>query len=276
MIAGFPSWLTDVAIVSLAVAGLCAVLVLVDVVRRPQPMGVMNVVWPLTMLFGSVVWLAFYLRRGRAAPRGDDSTGPEKSMRASVAVGASHCGAGCTLGDLIGEFGLVAVPGVAAVFGLGWFFTDRIFAGWVFDFVLAYLIGIVFQYFSIAPMRGLGLRAGLWAAVKADTFSITSWQVGMYGVMALGQLWLLPTLFGRRAETVSPEFWLLMQLAMVVGFATAYPVNWLLIRRGSRRRCEGRARAGQQEPLNNDRAEPRQPVRSQRFLPTPAPLATNR
>ena len=228
----FPSWLTAVAVVSLAVAGLCALLVVVDVVRRPQPMGVMNVVWPVTMLFGSIGWLAFYARRGRAARRGDGPAGPERSMRSAVAVGTSHCGAGCTIGDLVGEFGLVLVPGLAAVFGLGWLFTDRMFAGWVLDFVLAYLVGIVFQYFSIAPTRGLGLRAGLWAAVKADTFSITSWQVGMYGVMALGQLWLLPAWFGRRSDALQPEFWLLMQVAMVVGFATAYPVNWLLVRRG--------------------------------------------
>lgn len=50
--------------------------------------------------------------------------------------------------------------------------------------------------------------------------------------MALGQLWLLPALFGRRADVLGPEFWLLMQLAMVVRVCTAYPVNWLLIRRG--------------------------------------------
>ena len=230
----FPGWLTAWSTVSLMVAGVCAVAVLVDVVRRPQAMRVMNVVWPLTMLFGGVVWAVFYLRRGRA-PRDGQNSG-ERSMRVSVAVGSSHCGAGCTLGDLVGELGLALLPGLAVAFGLGWVWQDRIFAAWTFDLVLAYAFGIVFQYFSIAPMRGLGLRAGLWAAVKADTLSIASWQVGMYGVMALAQLWLLPLWFGGRADALGPVFWFVMQLAMLVGFATAYPMNWALVRRGVKER----------------------------------------
>lgn len=32
-------------------------------------------------------------------------------------------------------------------------------------------------------MRGLRLTAGLFEAVKADTLSLTAWQVGMYGYM---------------------------------------------------------------------------------------------
>ena len=115
----------------------------------------------------------------------------------------------------MGEFALVLFPGAAAVFGLGWLFNDRVFAAWVLDFVLAYLFGIVFQYFAIAPMRDATVRQGLWQATKADTFSITAWQVGMYGVMAIGQFLVYPHLFGRNADALTPEFWLLMQVAMV-------------------------------------------------------------
>lgn len=228
----FPLWLTLLSIGSLVLAGACALVVTVDVIRRSQRMSVMNVVWPLTMLFGSLLWLIFYRARGRAPARGRDADGPERSMRSAVAVGASHCGAGCTLGDLVGEFGLVLLPGAAAAFGLGWLFHDRIFAAWVLDFVLAYAFGIVFQYFAIAPMRDVTIRQGLWQAVKADTFSITAWQIGMYGVMAIGQFLVLPHYFGRRADPLTPEFWFLMQLSMLAGFVVAYPVNWLLIHRG--------------------------------------------
>ena len=48
-------------------------------------------------------------------------------------------------------------PGRAVVFGVGWLFGARIFAGWVLDFILAFAMGIVFQYFAIVPMRGLRL-----------------------------------------------------------------------------------------------------------------------
>jgi hypothetical protein len=38
--------------------------------------------------------------------------------------------------------------------------------------------------------------------------------------------------FGGIAEVNSPEFWFAMQLSMLAGFCTSYPVNWLLIRAG--------------------------------------------
>jgi hypothetical protein len=51
------------------------------------------------------------------------------------------------------------------------------------SFVLAYAAGIAFQYFAIAPMRALSLRAGLVAAIKADTFSLIAYEIGMFAWM---------------------------------------------------------------------------------------------
>ncbi|WXF90664.1 DUF4396 domain-containing protein [Curtobacterium flaccumfaciens pv. flaccumfaciens] len=221
----FPTALNVVCSALLVVAVGCAVFVAVDVVRRPPHMRVMAFVWPLTMLFGSVVWLVFYLRRGRA-------TAPGHGRWAGTAIDTSHCGAGCALGDLIGEFGLAAFPALGVAVGLGSLYQDRMVAGWIVDFVIAFVLGIVFQYFAIAPMRGLGVRAGLVAALKADTLSIIAWQVGMYGLMAVWQLVVFPALVGGRASVFSPEFWVAMQLAMVAGFVCSYPVNAWLVRRG--------------------------------------------
>ena len=100
------------------------------------------------------------------------------------------------------------------------------------DFVFAFLLGIAFQYFTIKPMRDLTPLQGLIAAVKADTLSLISWQIGMYGFMAFAQLYLLGHLLGHRAEVDTPEFWFMMQLAMIAGFITAYPVNWWLVSSG--------------------------------------------
>ncbi|MFL0358940.1 DUF4396 domain-containing protein [Curtobacterium flaccumfaciens] len=221
----FPAALNVVCSALLVVAVGCAVFVAVDVVRRPPQMRVMAFVWPLTMLFGSVVWLVFYLRRGRA-------TAPGHGRWAGTAIDTSHCGAGCALGDLIGEFGLAAFPALGVAVGLGTLYQDRMVAGWIVDFVIAFALGIVFQYFAIAPMRGLGVRAGLVAALKADTLSIIAWQVGMYGLMAVWQLVVFPALVGGRASVFSPEFWVAMQLAMAAGFVCSYPVNVWLVRRG--------------------------------------------
>jgi len=224
-VTALPPLLTAVCIGLLVLAVACALVVTVDVVRHPPHMRVMAFVWPLTMLFGSVVWLVFYLRRGRATVDGH-------GRLAGTAIDTSHCGAGCALGDLVGEFGLVAFPGLGALVGLGTLYRDAVFAGWILDFVVAFVVGIAFQYWSIAPMRGLGLRDGLVAALKADTLSITAWQVGMYGLMALWQFVVFPAAFGGRVGVLTPEFWVAMQLAMVAGFVCSYPVNALLVRRG--------------------------------------------
>ena len=106
------------------------------------------------------------------------------------------------------------------------------FAVWIADYVVAFGLGIAFQYFTIKPIGDLSPRQALVAAIKADAASITAWQVGMYGLMASGQfLWFRPA-YGALAPATTPEFWFLMQIAMLAGFATAYPANWLLVKAG--------------------------------------------
>lgn len=235
MSASFPGGLHAVAMASVASGIVCALVIAADEVRRPQKMAIMNVVWPLTALFGSVLWLAGYYAWGRA-PADPDAEASDLPFAVMVAKGASHCGAGCMLGDLIAEWLVFAFPAIAVWFGWHTLFDEKMFAVWIPDFLLAFGLGVVFQYFTIKPMRDLSVGGGIVAALKADIASITSWQVGMYGVMALIQLgWFKPA-FGGLAPVDSVEFWFAMQLAMIAGFVTAYPVNWLLIRVGWKER----------------------------------------
>ena len=67
---------------------------------------------------------------------------------------------------------------------------------WVLDFIFAYALGIVFQYYAIVPMRGLSPGKGILAALKTDTASLIAWQVGMYGFMDLAQFHLYPMCSG--------------------------------------------------------------------------------
>lgn len=53
-----PDWLHVLAVASLVVAFVCSALIALDELRDPQHMWIMNVVWPATALFGSVVALA--------------------------------------------------------------------------------------------------------------------------------------------------------------------------------------------------------------------------
>jgi hypothetical protein len=98
------------------------------------------------------------------------------------------------------------------------------------DYVLALILGIIFQYFAIAPMRGLGLRDGLIAATKADFVSLTAFELGLFGWMAITTFVLFPA--PHHLMPNSAAFWLLMQVGMIIGFGTSWPANVWLIKRG--------------------------------------------
>jgi hypothetical protein len=225
-----PIWLHALSIGALILGAACALILLVDVKRHPQHMWIMDVVWPITGLYAGPLALWGYFRFGRATGHGHGA--PAKPFYATVGIGTTHCGAGCTLGDIISEWLCFAAPAVAVWFGFQSIFAEKMFAVWVADFIFAFALGIAFQYFTIAPMRGLGFRDGMIAALKADTLSLTAWQVGMYGFIAVAQIVYFRPLAGKPVEVNTPEFWFTMQLAMLCGFITSYPVNWWLIRAG--------------------------------------------
>ncbi|HET6586632.1 MAG TPA: DUF4396 domain-containing protein [Oleiagrimonas sp.] len=215
-------WLTALAWFSLGVAFLCAALILGDTYLRGyrQKMRIMEIVWPVTALYFGPLGLWAYARWGHPkTPKWQAIHGEprEKSFAATVGVGVSHCGAGCTLGDIIG--GWVIFAGGFTLAGLA------LWPEFIVDYILAFTLGIVFQYFSIAPMRDLGVRDGIIAALKADTLSLTAFEVGLFGWMALVHFVLFPS--GLHPD--SAVYWFMMQIGMVLGFLTSYPVNaWLL------------------------------------------------
>nr|WP_264372838.1 DUF4396 domain-containing protein [Paraburkholderia caribensis] len=194
----FPPWLNTLSVAWIILGVMSAGAVVVDEVRHPQKMWIMNVVWPLTALFGTVLWSGAYYAWGRnIADAGRKAD--EQPFAVMVMKGTSHCGAGCALGDIIVEWSAFAFPALAVWFGWHTVFNEKTFAVWIPDFIVAFLFGIVFQYFTIKPMRGLSVGAGVVAAVKADIASITAWQVGMYGLMAIIQfLWFEPAYGGSR------------------------------------------------------------------------------
>jgi hypothetical protein len=226
-------WLHILAWISLDVGFASSVVLMIDEMMHPQQMWIMNVVWPVTGLYAGPMALWAYYRYGRlstrgkameAKQRGEEAPGNRKPFPAMVALGATHCGAGCSLGDLCAEW-LVFATGLML-----WPLPHHkhLFAAWVIDFGFAYVLGIIFQYFTIAPMRGLSFGKGIWAAIKADTLSMTAWQIGMYGWMAIATF----LIFGMEIKKTDPVFWFMMQIAMLFGFLTSYPVNWWLLKAG--------------------------------------------
>lgn len=145
----------------------------------------------------------------------------------SVVLSTLHCGAGCTLADIVGEWFLFFVP--VAIGG-------SILAGtWVVDYLLALAFGIGFQYAAIRGMeRTLPRGEAIRRAAKADILSLTAWQAGMYGWMAVA---IFALNGGEAMPRTSFVFWFSMQVAMACGFLVALPVNILLIRAGIKKEC---------------------------------------
>ena len=237
-----PEWLRLLSIVALILGLASAGVIVIDESRHPQRMWIMNVVWPVVALFGTVLTIWAYLRYGRLVVK--EAAGNAKSGNSEppgttetpfpVMVGKAtlHCGSGCTLGDIGAEWLALAFPSIAVWFGWHQFFHEKMFAVWVLDYIFAFMTGIAFQYFTIAPMRHLGMAEGVRAALKADALSLTAWQVGMYGFMAFANLYVFRHVLGVILEVDSVEFWFMMQIAMLCGFLTSYPVNWWLLRSG--------------------------------------------
>jgi hypothetical protein len=107
------------------------------------------------------------------------------------------------------------------------FFGERFYADYVVLFALAYVFGIAFQYFPIRATRGVSPRVAIIDAVKADTLALTAFELGLFAWMAVVYF-----LFVSRAEPTSVYYWFMMQIGMVLGFITALPPNWLLVRSG--------------------------------------------
>lgn len=175
-----------------------AVHIAYDLTSHKQSMKIMNVVWILTALWGSYLALWAYNKFGQS--KTSKMVMPEQEMTGesmkmdmnmemdmsnthpqwqSVALSTLHCGAGCTLADIIGEW--------------------------------------------------ITVSKGIVRAFKADFFSLTSWQVGMYGWMAI-VYFILFVNFPLAKD--SWQFWFMMQIAMLFGFIFAFPMNALLLKLG--------------------------------------------
>jgi Domain of unknown function (DUF4396) len=186
-------WISILGWAALALGFASALAILVDelALGHRAPMPIMDVVHPVTALYLGPAWLWVYFGR----------------RRAPVALAVSHCGAGCTLGDIGGEWILFALGSEAFGWELG------------LDLALAWSLGVVFQYLTIGD---------LGRAVRADTLSILAFEVGLFGWMALTHY----VLFQPPLAIDTSGHWLMMQLGMVAGFGTAWPANAWLIRRG--------------------------------------------
>ena len=135
------------------------------------------------------------------------------SVRWRQVLGSTmHCAAGDGIGIIVGA----AVGGGLAL------------AFWP-DFLLEYLLGFgfgwaYFQAFAMRDMAGGSYTKSLRMTFLPELLSMNLLMTGMQ----------LTSRFSMRhiaggTDPARPEFWFIMSMALVVGFACAYPINWWLV-----------------------------------------------
>ncbi len=125
-----------------------------------------------------------------------------------------HCVAGDGLGILMGAviaslFHLAKVADIALEYALGFAF------GWS-----------VFQSLFMRDMAGGSYRRALSSTFFPELLSMNFLMAGMVPVMILAMKSVPAS-----HHTSGPEFWFVMSMALLVGFVTAYPMNWWLVSR---------------------------------------------
>lgn len=236
------NWLEFVSWIAIVLGILQAFIITIDVSRHPQKMmPIMNIVWPLTGLYFPVVGIWAYYRLGRNNG-GDHSEhmnhhGHEqmnhdthehmehhghgnKPFWQSVFVSTTHCSSGCSLGDIIGV-PIVALTGLTIA-------GSTLFADYAVEFILAYLFGIAFQYYGMGFKKQDEPGKAIKNAIKADTWSLIAFEIGMFGWMVLVHY----VFFIQMPMPTTAVFWFMMQIAMMLGFLTSYPANWILVKKG--------------------------------------------
>ena len=213
-----PAWVVPTAWAFLVLALLSAVVIAVDiaVTGRPQRSRAMAVVWPVSALYLGPVALLAYRRWGQTRTDSVDVVTGTPS-RSTLSRGLPG-GAASVIAHLVG---------VPVVLLTGW--TIAGLEMWAMIAVIAVLALVILFAFEYASRSGVGAdsstggRAGTAALVAVAT--IVAFDIGMVGwmvVLHVGEL--MP-------PATDIAFTFLMQLGVVIGLATAYPVVTHVARR---------------------------------------------
>ena len=208
-----PTWFTVVSWFFIGLGLLCAGVILYDVFGRGyrQRIGAMEVVWPINAVYFGPLALWAYYRWGR--PQSEEWQGEpsEGGLPVAAVTETIPGGAASFLGHL------VAVP-LVVLLGLTIAGSDL----WPMIIAIALLalpLLFAFEYFSSGKALGVALLTAALAIVAFD--------VGMGAAMIFVHFVLMypPT-------TVA--FWFVMQIGLILGFLTAYPVVLWLVRRSTK------------------------------------------
>ena len=155
--------LHEIAWLFILMAAICALIIVADLCLRPaQPRWIMNLVWPVTALYGGPLALVLYCQMGR---------GQDPRPETSVALGTFCAGAGCVIGNVLAEMLLPFVH--FSVEG------SPLLGEWTLQGIGACVGAILFRYAADIPHRSM------WRSLQTGILQSVAWQVGVSGGMAI-------------------------------------------------------------------------------------------
>jgi hypothetical protein len=123
-----------------------------------------------------------------------------------------HCVAGDGVGILAGAV-------ISSVAGL----TDM--AEVILEYVLGFAFGwTIFQALFMRDMAGGSYRRALTSTFVPELLSMNLLMAGMVPTVMI-----LKAHIQSASDPTTPRFWFVMSMGLLVGFVTAYPINWWLV-----------------------------------------------
>jgi len=184
--------------------------VAIDIPKTPES-TVLKWAFVILVIFTGPLGAMFYVLGCREPLKETHELYVSETWR-QVLGSTMHCAAGDGLGIIAGAvigalLSLSPWPDFALEYALGFGF------GWAF-----------FQAFAMKDMVGGSYLLSLKETFIPELLSMNLLMTGMLPVMKF----LMQRIDGA-GDPLLPEFWFTMSMAMIAGFALAYPVNWWLV-----------------------------------------------
>jgi FtsP/CotA-like multicopper oxidase with cupredoxin domain len=183
-------------------------------VRKNPEETVMKWGWVLITLYMGPIGLALYVLTDKEPSPGTH----EEFVRPLWKQGVGST-VHCIAGDATG---IIAAAAITALLGLPM---------WI-DFIVEYIAGFTFGLFVFQSLFMKDMLGGSYLHAVRSTFvpewlSMNMMAAGMFPTMAF----LMMGRDMRAMEPSEPLFWAVMSVGVIIGFATAYPVNaWMVAR----------------------------------------------
>ncbi len=187
------------------------IFVAVDIWRTTPEATVMKWAFVILTLFAGPIGAFFYVLGCREPLKGTHEQFVAARWR--QALGSTmHCAAGDGVG-------IIAGAAIGAALTL---------AFWP-DFLLQYVLGFgfgwaFFQAFAMRDMAGGSYSRSLRMTFLPEFLSMNLLMAGMQLVSKLAM-----SKVAGADDPAQPTFWFIMSMALMVGFAFAYPMNWWLV-----------------------------------------------